>query len=652
MTEERLPSKFAFILHADIAGSTVLVQQDEELAHKRIRDTFRRFGDIITKYHGHVRELRGDALLAEFERASDAVTAALAFQTDQSNYLAQVSDDIRPTVRVGIAMGEVIIADGTVTGGGVVLAQRVEQIAEPGDVCITGAIHEALPQRLPFTQESRGEQQVKGFGEPIRVYGVALTQGETIPPPGQESQKKATSGWGMKAVGLAAFVLLIVGGVAFWLKPWIAQDESASIGRPVSPLPDKPSIVVLPFDNMSSDPEQDYFADGITEDITTHLSKIRKLFVISRNSAFSYKGKNFRAEQIAGELGVGYLLEGSVRRAANQVRVNAQLIDGTTGSHLWAEVYDGTLEDIFGVQDKITSQIVEALRIQLTDNEQQRVYEAETKSLDAYDAYLKGWNYYLKNTSEDLPRARDYFEKAVEFDSEYNRAYAALAAVYYKATSEGWFTLRVDDWAMKRRLIQYLERAMLEPNSLALIVAARIEVQKGQHASAINYVKTAIDLEPNNAQAHTVLSKALIFEGRHDEALTNLEIAMQLDPNNISEPLGLAGLAQFLIGEAEVAIKLLEKSRTLHPERSTAGAEVTLTAAYAQLGRKGDAKRSAETMKKLWEDFFWRKPRITDIMTHFPFSRAHDARHLSENLLLAGVCCAQDVENVLQNKKE
>lgn len=193
---------------------------------------------------------------------------------------------------------------------------------------------------------------------------------------------------------------------------------------------------------------------------------------------------------------------------------------------------------------------------------------------------------------------------------------------------------------------------MLEPNSLALIVAARIEIRKGQHASAINHVKTAIDLEPNNAQAHTVLGKALIFEGRHDEALTNLEIAMQLDPNNIFESLGLAGLAQFLIGEAEVAIKLLEKSRRLHPERSTAGAEVTLTAAYAQLGRQGEAKSAAETMNQLWEDFFWRKPRITDIMTHFPFKRAHDARILSENLLLAGVCCEQDIENVLQNKKE
>ena len=210
----------------------------------------------------------------------------------------------------------------------------------------------------------------------------------------------------------------------------------------------------------------------------------------------------------------------------------------------------------------------------------------------------------------------------------------------------------IDDSVMKNRLHQYLERAMLEPNSLALIVAARIEIRKGQHESAINHVKTAIDLEPNNAQAHTVLSKALIFKGRHDEALKNLEISMQLDPNNISEPLGLAGLARFLIGETEAAIKLLKKSRTLHPERSTAGAEVTLTAAYAQLGREGDAKRSAETMNQLWEDFFWRKPRVTDIMTHFPFNQAHDARQLAENLLLAGVCCEQDVENVLQSKKE
>lgn len=355
---------------------------------------------------------------------------------------------------------------------------------------------------------------------------------------------------------------------------------------------------------------------------------------------------------MADDLGVRYLLEGSVRRAANQVRINAQLIDGTTGSHLWAEIYNGKLDDVFALQDKVTAQIVDALKVRLTDTERQRVFGAETESPDAYDAFLKGWKFYLNNASEDLPRARDFFQQALEFDSEYTRAYAALAAVYHKAVAEQWFTLRIDDWAMARLRAQNLERAMLEPNSLALSVAARIDIHKGKLESAVTHAGKAIELEPNNALAHTVLSKALMFAGRHDEALTNLNTAIRLDPHNTSEALGLAGLARFLLGETEVAITLLEKSRTLHPERSTAGAVVTLTAAYAQLRREDDARRMSETMMRLWKGYFWGNPEITDIMTHFPFNRRKDAKQLAANLLLAGICCEQNVENVLRTKKQ
>jgi TolB-like protein/Flp pilus assembly protein TadD len=482
------------------------------------------------------------------------------------------------------------------------------------------------------------------------VYAISLQEG--VEPPAPEHFHKSRSRWRPVVATLVALAALAALGVAMWLRPWQPDTEASPAGLMENALPGKPSIVVLPFDNMSSDPEQAYFADGITEDITTHLSKIGELFVISRNSAFSYKGKNIRARQIADDLNVRYLLEGSVRRAANQVRINAQLVDGATGSHLWAEIYDGTLENIFAVQDEVTAQIVEALKVRLTDIERKRVYGAETKSPEAYDAFLKGWRRYLSNSSKELPLARDNFERALELDSNYTRAYAALAAVYHKAKTEQWFTLRIDDWAMQRRLNENLERATREPNSLALTVAARIEIRKGQHANAIRHARSAIELEPNSTQAHTVLGKAMLFEGRQDEALKNLEIAIRLDPHNTSEPLGLSGLSRFLLGETDVAVSILEKSLGLHPERSAAGAEVTLTAAYAQLERKDDARNQAETMRQLWKDFHWRKPNIVDIMTHFPFSQAADARQLAENLLLAGVCCEQDLENVLGSKKK
>ena len=268
MAKDRLSGKLAVILHADIAGSTALVQLDEKLAHERIQDAFGRFSETIEKYQGQVRELRGDALLADFERPSDAVTAALAFQAEHTSYIEQLIDDIRPVARIGIAMGEVIIADNTVTCSGVVLAQRVEQLSEPGGVCITAAIHEGLPKRLPFNQADMGERQVKGFDEPVRVYAVSLKPGGVISSPEA-----------------------------------LAQTESVAPA-----LPEKPSIAVLPFDNMSGDSEQDFFADGISEDLITALSKIHWFFVIARNSSFTYKGRAVDVTRVAGELGVRYVI--------------------------------------------------------------------------------------------------------------------------------------------------------------------------------------------------------------------------------------------------------------------------------------------------------------------------------------------------------
>ena len=326
MTQSRRTGKLAVILHADIAGSTSLVQQDEHLAHERIQDTFLRFSGTIEKYQGHVRELRGDALLAEFERASDAVTAVLAFQAEQAEFVAQLNDNIQPAVRVGISLGEVIIADNTVTGAGVVLAQRIEQLAEPGGLCITGAVHEALPQRMPFEQDDLGERQVKGFDEQIKVYAVSLCPGASIPEPEA-----------------------------------LPQTEAVALA-----LPDKPSIAVLPFTNMSGDSEQEYFSDGITEDIITALSRISGLLVVARNSTMVYKGKTVDVRQVGKEQGVRYVLEGSVRKGGNRVRITAQLIDATTGHHQWADRYDRDLNDIFAVQDEVTRNVTLELQVQLT----------------------------------------------------------------------------------------------------------------------------------------------------------------------------------------------------------------------------------------------------------------------------------------------
>jgi adenylate cyclase len=314
---ERPTRKLAVILHADVVGSTALVRLDETLAHQRIRDAFQRFSEIIISHSGIAHEIRGDALVAEFARVSDAVGASLAFQVANSAHNENLSDDIRPFVRVGIAMGEVVVADGTLTGEGVVLAQRLEQLADPGGVCIQGAAYETLPKRLPFEYENLGERQVKGFEQPVRVYAVSLKPGGAIPEPETP-----------------------------------ARLDSAALD-----LPDKPSIAVLPFANMSGDSEQEYFSDGISEDLTTALSHFDWLFVIARNSAFTYKGKAVDVKQVGRELGVRYVLEGSVRRAGDRVRVNAQLIDADADGHVWAERFDRQMVDVFELQDDIVASI-------------------------------------------------------------------------------------------------------------------------------------------------------------------------------------------------------------------------------------------------------------------------------------------------------
>ncbi len=354
--------KLAVILHADVVGSTRLVQQNETLAHARIQDAFRRFSSTIDAYNGVTHELRGDALVAEFARASDAVAAALAFQIENTESNARLEDDLQPQLRIGISLGEVVIADNTVTGAGVVLAQRVEQLAEPGGVCITGAIHEAAPQHLPLDYSDLGKREVKGFEEPVQVYRASVKAGKQVPPPepavsvGAHSRKPKRL-WTASAIAL----LIVVGGALAWWQPWVLREEPASVERMAFPLPDKPSIAVLAFDNLSGDPDQDYLSDGISEGIIRELSRFPQLFVIARNSSFTYKGRPVKIQTVSEELGVRYVVEGSLQSTGDQIRVTAQLIDATTGNHLWSNRFDRQRQDFFTVQDEITQTIVSTL---------------------------------------------------------------------------------------------------------------------------------------------------------------------------------------------------------------------------------------------------------------------------------------------------
>jgi len=365
--------KLAVLLHADVVGSTALVQANESLAHQRIQACFKNFAGIIESYGGAARELRGDALIAEFERASDAVSAALRFQSEQAGFVATLSDQIGPTLRIGIAMGEVIIADRTITGAGIVMAQRLEQLSPPGGVVIQGAARETIPRRLPFDYHSLGEQNLKGFEEAVRAFQVTLRADAVIPQPDPAPQRPA---------------------------------ELA--------LPDKPSIAVLPFANMSGDPEQEYFSDGISEDIITALSRMPWFFVISRNSSFVYKRKQVDIRNVARELGVQYVLEGSVRKSGARVRVSAQLIDATTEKHVWACRYDRELADVFAVQDEVVDSIVGEVAPEFLSAEARRAQRANPTQLSAWDCGMRGRWHLWKLSREHLAQARVLFERAIE----------------------------------------------------------------------------------------------------------------------------------------------------------------------------------------------------------------------------------------------
>ncbi|MEJ2178264.1 MAG: adenylate/guanylate cyclase domain-containing protein, partial [Gammaproteobacteria bacterium] len=380
--------KLAVLLHADVVGSTALVQIDEEVAHGRMRGAFQRFSTCIAEYGGVTHEIRGDALIAEFPRVSDAVAAAKQFQNANTKFNQKLLDAIRPEFRVGIAMGEVVIADGTVTGEGIVLAQRLEQIAESGGVCIQGAAYETVPKRLGFSFNNLGDTLLKGFDDPVRVYALKYE------PPDNVTDD------------------------AF-------PDKDATLIE----LPDEPSIAVLPFTNMSADPEQEFFSDGISEDIITALSKIRGIMVVARNSTFTYKGQAVDIKQVGKDQGVRYVLEGSVRKAVNRVRVTAQLIDATTGHHVWAEKYDRELDDIFAVQDELMREIVVALDVELREGEQVRVWASGTNNVEAWELVRLSTPIVLNRIVDDLNKAKGWIERALELDPNYATAWVML----------GWF---------------------------------------------------------------------------------------------------------------------------------------------------------------------------------------------------------------------
>ena len=646
MAKDRLSGKLLVILHADVIDSTQMVQQDEHLAHQRIQDTFHNFSDTIKEYSGHVLELRGDALLAEFERPSDAVAATIAFQASHSAFLALLDDDLKPGIRVGIAMGEVVVADNTVTGAGVVMAQRVEQFADSGGLCISSALQESLSGRLPIDLESLGEQNLKGFGEPIKVYKVKLRPGETIPPPQSIIQPTQQQNLWKQFAFMTVAVLLIVVGFVYLINEGKQPEEWGMSEQAITGLPDKPSIAVLPFANVSSDPNQEYFADGITDDLINDLSKISGLVVIGRNSVFSYKNKPVNVRQVAEELSVRYVLEGSIRRSAEQVRINAQLIDTSTGGALWAERYDDSVDDVFALQDKVALRIVSSLRIKITPEEQGITAGRDTSNVLAYDAYLQGSTHLLRKTPEDAVIAISFFEQALELDPNYASSHRSLAQIYWDYSNNEKFNTLVDPplgatyptsgfethlKALKH--LQSLKKIRGETSSQTLALSARMLQRQRRFDEAVAVARQAVILGPNNPAAYDVLIENLIYSGEPEEALLLIENSLLLDPNSPGEKLFLKGMAFYTLERFEEAVSLIDKARSYNRGQTRYAA--IQAAALTELNRMQEARVALNYYLSGWTTYV--KPDLNLAMYYWPFKHRETLEKLAQNFTNAGL---------------
>jgi adenylate cyclase len=597
--------QLAVILHADVVGSTVLVQRDETLAHERIRDAFERFSETIQAYGGTTQELRGDALLATFSRASDAVAASLSFQSGNTRQNEILEDDIRPEIRIGIAIGEVIIADGTLTGSDVVMAQRIEQLAEPGGICIQGTASETIPDRLHFEYLSLGKQHLKGFDNTVRVYAVKLESGKEIPDPEPVSvppaSAKPNSGRQLWIVAVVVLLLATVGLVA-WLQRWQPDVERADPNKMSYALPDKPSIAVLPFDNISSDKEQEYFSDGITEDIITDISKISGLFVVARNSTFTYKGKAVKIRQVAEELGVRYVLEGSVRRANEKIRITAQLIDALTGNHVWADRYDRDIEDVFTVQSEVAQQVAKALAVTLKANENERLFQAYTTNIDAYDVFLQARRTVDKPSKDNILRGEQLFKRVIELDPNFAGGYAGLSFNYSVQIRFQYSSSPAEHLA---RAFELANKSIEVDNTYAwgYIALGGAHLANDDASAAVDAVSHALTLEPNGYEVNLFMGYYLQFSGESERAVEHLLVSKRLSPVVTVRDLAFMLQAQFMNRNYSEVVQISKEWDRKFPGKTNPNTSVSRAAAFALLERSEEASSMVKRLLEAHPNF-------------------------------------------------
>ncbi len=627
MVQEGFKRKLTAILSADVEGYSRLMSEDEE-ATVRTLTTYREvLTTLIKQRNGKVIDSPGDNLLAEFASVVDAVQCAVAVQKEIKARNTELPENRRMQFRIGINLGDVIQEEERIYGDGVNIAARLEGLAEPGGICISKMAFDHIESKLPYGYDFIGDQTVKNITKPVGAYRVLMDRRVTVS--GKPVDEKRSPVRRVPILVGTAAVLALAVAIGIWQfyvrRPTI---EPVSVEKMAFPLPDKPSIAVLPFVNMSGDPDQEYFSDGITEDLITDLSKISGLFVIARNSAFIYKGKTVKIAEVGRELGVRYVLEGSVRKANGRVRITAQLVETTTEGHLWAERYDRDLKEIFALQDEVAQKIVAALKVELTEDEQERLVRKYTDNMEAYDYYLRGAEYFNRFTKEANVQARSMFERAIELDSDFAAAYAYLGHTYLLDWGMGWNRgphILEQAYEIGQRAI-----ALDDPSGGGYCLVGHVYLSKKRHEKAIAVFERAIDLNANYPMVFAGLGDVLSWAGRPQEAIEYLKKAMRLDPEQSFWYFWFLGHAYFLAGQHEEAIETLKRAVNRNPDFWLA--HVYLAASYSELGRQEEARVEVSEVVRL-------RPQISseDWRQTLPYKDQAVSERLFDSLRKAGL---------------
>jgi len=658
MTTQEVKRKLAAILSADVKGYSRLMGEDEKGTVRTLNAYKEVMSGLIQNHHGRVVDAPGDNVLAEFASVVDAVQCAVEIQKELKTRNAELPENRRMEFRIGVNLGDVIEDGDQILGDGVNIAARLESLSEAGGICISGTAFDQVKNKLNLGYKYLGEQAVKNILEPVRVYRVLMEPEAAGKVLGEKKAKPRT--WQRTAIGLVVILIVVAAAVMIWKfyissapQPEVTPKEKIAVSQPEKaptvappstevatkeklvppspekvskpatpsppklevaskekmafPLPDKPSIAVLPFTNMSGEKELEYFSDGLAEGIINGLSKSEHIFVIARNSTFTYKGKPVKVKQVAEEMGVRYVIEGSVQQERNRVRITAQLIDALTGRHLFSEQYNRDLKDILSLQDEITLKVLTAVQVKLTTGEVARLFEKGTKNLEAYLKVLQAREFKAGTfNKERVERAMQLLEEAIALDPGYAYAYSILCTAHFDLVVLG---ASESPRESLQRAVELGKKAIALDDSNSSVHAGLTfpYIYLREYDKAISEAEKAISLSPNSATAYWALGTALSLSGRPQEAIPMLQKSLRLSPIPIhSQVLGLLAHSYGMLGQYEEAIATYRKVLQLYgPDHLMA--HIGLVATYASMGREKEARAEGAEVLRIDPKFSWER---------------------------------------------